>query len=298
MSVTSASFRTTRIPSGGCAVNSAISLTTRRMICGDKFSTFEICKAHIALPSTSSRDRLYRCSGYSRHLDAREHKQGDGGVVVVVIQQSRIHICTYICIHTCISDTHGTHRDGSHNIGRRRLCVVLEHQEGHRAPTRASLATFPLSLSHSLSHPSKFLARAARMYTRRRQGKTLGRTTSPHQRRDGVSRNDQHFEPIGQSHAARGAAARLERWRTLEASPEVDFSPHLSPLRYTTPVAVPTPAPDVSRSSPALVVLVTFLLSSVSRFSSSRDTSLGGILPEREIVLLERIEPGRDDDGT
>lgn len=42
ISVTSASFKMTRIPSGGCAVNSAISLATRRIICGDKFSTF--CK--------------------------------------------------------------------------------------------------------------------------------------------------------------------------------------------------------------------------------------------------------------
>lgn len=41
-SVTSVSFITIRIPSGGSFISSSCSLTIRRMVCGDKFSTLEI----------------------------------------------------------------------------------------------------------------------------------------------------------------------------------------------------------------------------------------------------------------
>lgn len=42
MSVTSESLTTIRIPSGGSLINSSCSLTILRMVCGDRFSTFEI----------------------------------------------------------------------------------------------------------------------------------------------------------------------------------------------------------------------------------------------------------------
>lgn len=42
MSVTSESFMTTRMPSGGSFTNSSSSRTILRMVCGDRFSTFEI----------------------------------------------------------------------------------------------------------------------------------------------------------------------------------------------------------------------------------------------------------------
>lgn len=84
ISVTSESLMTTLMPSGGSFTNSSCSLTILRMVCGDKFSTFEIYKTKrtpTIINKDKDKDKDLRVT-YRTHVGAFLERYGYNGTTI------------------------------------------------------------------------------------------------------------------------------------------------------------------------------------------------------------------------